>query len=175
MTRLHNWADNHGFAAARLHRPASIADGRRIVAGADPGWPVHLQNEYLLSRTRTVEAMRLLRGMSQRIDPLLLKTESRSMAADNSWLSPARGRDTIGLHFSWMRDLANVPPLAAEIEALLLPLGARPHWGKIPHTPAASLAPLYPRWDDFRALIRRFDPDGKFRNDFLDRHVGDIA
>lgn len=140
--------------------------------GADPGWPVHLQSEYLLPRTRAVAAMRLLRGMAGRIDPWLLTTEIRGMTADDLWLSPAQGRDTIGLHFSWVHDLAHVPALAADIEALLLPFQARPHWGKMMVTPATGLEALYPRLDDFRGLVRRLDPGGKFRNPFLDRHIG---
>src|SRR5271165_1166773 len=32
MTREHNWADNYTFAAARIHRPASVDEVRRIVA-----------------------------------------------------------------------------------------------------------------------------------------------
>jgi len=28
----------------------------------------------------------------------------------------------------------------------------------------------YPRWDDFRALAHSLDPQGKFRNDFMDRY-----
>ena len=28
----------------------------------------------------------------------------------------------------------------------------------------------YPRWDDFRVLARSLDPDGKFRNDFMDTY-----
>ena len=33
MTRQHDWADNHTFAARRIHRPESVDDLRRIVAG----------------------------------------------------------------------------------------------------------------------------------------------
>jgi len=32
------------------------------------------------------------------------------------------------------------------------------------------VAGLYPRWDDFRALARSLDPEGKFRNEFLDTY-----
>jgi len=28
----------------------------------------------------------------------------------------------------------------------------------------------YPRWGDFRALVRALDPAGKFRNDFIDAY-----
>ncbi len=61
--------------------------------------------------------------------------------------------------------------LTAEVEATLLPLGARPHWGKIMHASAEQLAPLYPKLLAFRQLALSYDPGGKFRNQFLDRHV----
>ena len=64
-----------------------------------------------------------------------------------------------------------VAALTAEIEAMLLALGARPHWGKIMHARAAELVPLYPKLAAFRDLARSYDPNGKFRNEFLDTHV----
>ena len=54
----------------------------------------------------------------------------------------------------------------------LLPLGARPHWGKCFVAQVAQIEPLYPRIDDFRDLRRRVDPEGKFSNAFLDRVIG---
>ena len=137
----------------------------------DPGTVGHLQSEYMVPRARAVEALAILRTMAARIDPFLLTSEIRCMAADNLWLSPAQGRDTIGIHFSWARDPDLVPVITSEIEATLLPLGGRPHWGKIIHAPAERLAPLYPRLDAFRELARSLDPDGKFRNAYLTNHV----
>jgi xylitol oxidase len=139
--------------------------------GVDPGTVGHLQSEYMLPRTRAAEAISLLRAMSDRIDPHLLTSEIRSMTADDLWLSPAHGRDTIAIHFSWARDLEIVPVISAEIERMLLPLGGRPHWGKIIHTKAEGLAPLYPRLAEFRELAQSMDPGGKFRNAFLCAHV----
>ncbi len=131
-----------------------------------------LQSEYLLPRTQATRAIALLRRLGPRIDAQLGVTEIRSMTADDLWFSPAYGAETIGIHFSWaLREVPEVMALCAEIEAMLLPLGARPHWGKVILSPAAALAPLYPRMWDFRALAARLDPAGKFRNAFLDRHV----
>lgn len=131
-----------------------------------------LQSEYLLPRAHATRAIAALRPLGPRIDAQLAVTEIRSMAADDLWLSPASGTDAVGIHFSWaLRDVPEVMALCAEIEALLLPLRARPHWGKVILSPAATLAPLYPRMDDFRALARSYDPTGKFRNAYLDRHV----
>ncbi len=57
------------------------------------------------------------------------------------------------------------------IEAQLAPFGARPHWGKLFTTPATHLEALYPRLSDFRQLLRHYDPEGKFRNRFLDTYI----
>ena len=46
-------------------------------------------------------------------------------------MSPQYGRDTIAIHFTWVPDQAAVTAALAEVEAALLPLGARPHWGKL--------------------------------------------
>ena len=64
-----------------------------------------------------------------------------------------------------------VAPVVAAVEERLAPLAARPHWGKLFHTPPAAVTALYERAEDFRALLRRYDPAGKFRNDFIDRYL----
>ena len=54
----------------------------------------------------------------------------------------------------------------------ILPLGARPHWGKCFVAGAEQLEPLYPRMGDFRALRSEWDPDGTFDNAYLRRVIG---
>ncbi|WP_125612999.1 FAD-binding protein [Specibacter cremeus] len=130
-----------------------------------------IQSEYLVGREHAVAAIAAMRALSGTISPLLQVAEIRTIAADDLWLSPNHGRDGIGLHFTWQPDQPAVERVLPVIEAALAPFGARPHWGKAFHAGAAELAPLYPRFDDFRALARRLDPEGKFRNGFLDRVV----
>jgi xylitol oxidase len=137
----------------------------------EPGVLDQIQSEYMVPRDRLAQAVTILRAMGSRIDPLLYATEIRTMAADDLWLSPAQGRDSVGIHFTWKREPDAVSAITQQIEDLLLPLGARPHWGKLIHADAARLAPLYPRMAAFQELVRRFDPAGKFRNAYLDRHV----
>ena len=132
-----------------------------------------LQSEYLIPREHAVEALRAMRGLSQIVTPLLLVGEIRTIAADELWLSPNYGRDGIGLHFTWCQDEPAVSAVLPLLEAELAPFGARPHWGKLFHGDAASLAPLYPRFADFTTLAGRLDPAGKFRNAFLDRTLFD--
>jgi xylitol oxidase len=136
-----------------------------------PGPREQIQSEYLLPRSKAAAAFVKLRAMAHRIDPHLFISEIRTMAGDRLWLSPAYGEDALAIHFTWKREPDAVAALTAEIEEMLLPLGGRPHWGKVIHTPAAGLAPLYPRMQAFRDLARSYDPNGKFRNAFLERHV----
>jgi xylitol oxidase len=130
-----------------------------------------IQSEYMVARNMAVSALTRLRAMGERMDPHLYATEVRTVASDALWLSPTYGHDCVGIHFTWKRNFEAVHALTAEIEEMLLPLGARPHWGKMIHAPAAKLAPLYPHFADFRKLVQDFDPDGKFRNAYLARHI----
>ena len=85
-------------------------------------------------------------------------------------MSPSYQRDTVALHFTWIKDMAAVTPVIAAIEERLAPLAARPHWGKLFGTPPPTLGALYQRYRDFLELLRRHDPAGKFRNELIDRY-----
>lgn len=138
---------------------------------SDLGGGAQIQSEYILPRARAVEAIGKMRAMAARIDPLLVVSEIRTVAEEEAWLSSSHGHDVVALHFTWQRERAAVEAITREIEAKLLPLGARPHWGKMIHADAAALARVYPRLRDFVQVARRWDPEGKFRNVFLKRHV----
>jgi xylitol oxidase len=137
----------------------------------EPAPAEQIQSEYLIARPKFAQAVSIIRSMEASIDPMLHMTEIRTMAADELWLSPAYQQGTIGIHFTWKKQSDGVDAITREIEAALVPLGARPHWGKLIHADAATLAPLYPRMVDFRTCALRYDPDQKFRNAFLERHV----
>ncbi|GIG29664.1 D-arabinono-1,4-lactone oxidase [Cellulomonas marina] len=133
-----------------------------------------IQSEYLLPRAHAAEAMQRLRDLSPRITPLLHVSEVRTVAADDLWLSTAYRQDSVALHFTWQRRQEEVEGVLPAVEEALVPLGARPHWGKVftaevAGSPAA-LAAAYPRFDDARALFARYDPQGRFHNAWLERH-----
>jgi xylitol oxidase len=131
-----------------------------------------LQSEYLVDRSVALDALAELRALEPRLRSVLQNVEIRTVAADELWLSSSYHRPTVGFHFTWLLDEQAVYAVLPEIEAALLPLGARPHWGKCFVATADDLEPLYPRWEDFRALRAGVDPDGKFGNLFLDRVLG---
>ena len=126
-----------------------------------------LQSEFFVPRARAAAAFEAMRRLGNRIAPVLLTSEIRTIAADDLWLSPAYERDCFALHFTWLPDRAAVTPVLAAMEDALLPREARPHWGKLfVSGPQAALA-TYPRADAFRQLLDRRDPRGKFRNEFI--------
>jgi alditol oxidase len=129
-----------------------------------------LQSEYLVARDVAVPAVEAVAALGDQIATVLQIAEIRTMAADDLWLSMAYQRDTVGFHFTWIKDEAAVAPVVSALEAALAPFGARPHWGKVFSTSPETIKGLYPRYDDFVALMSRYDPEGKFRNEFMDRY-----
>jgi alditol oxidase len=139
--------------------------------GFTPSKGEEIQSEFFVARDRAVAAIEAMRGLGERLEPLLLVSEIRTIAADELWLSPQYGQDTASLHFTWKREPAAVARALADVEAALLPLAARPHWGKAFVARADEIAPLYERLPDFVALMERLDPRGAFRNAWLERRV----
>ncbi|MGW4820311.1 FAD-binding protein [Streptomyces sp. NPDC004227] len=132
-----------------------------------PSSGAELQSEYLLPRRHALDVLHALDGIRETVAPVLQTCEIRTVAADEQWLSPSYGRDTVAAHFTWIEDTAAVLPVVRRLEQALADLAPRPHWGKVFTTPSAVLRDRYPRLDDFRALARELDPAGKFTNAFL--------
>ncbi|MFF7642676.1 FAD-binding protein [Streptomyces canus] len=132
-----------------------------------PSSGAELQSEYLLPRAYAVEALHAVDGIRETVAGVLQICEVRTVAADEQWLSPSYGRDTVALHFTWIADTAAVLPVVRRLEEALDPFDARPHWGKVFTTPADVLRERWPRLGDFRKLARELDPEAKFANAFV--------
>lgn len=138
-----------------------------------PSSGAELQSEYLLPRDRALEALHAVDAIRDTVAPVLQTCEVRTVAADEQWLSPSYGRDTVALHFTWIEDTTAVLPVVRRLEAALDAFAPRPHWGKVFTTPAGVLRDRYPRLDDFRALARELDPKGTFANAFVRDVLGE--
>jgi xylitol oxidase len=136
-----------------------------------PSSGAELQTEYFVPREHGYEAILAVEQLRDRITPHLFITELRTIAADNLWMSMAYQRDSMGIHFTWKPQWDAVRQILPLIEEKLAPFNARPHWAKLFTTPHTRLQQLYPKFADFQALARRYDPNGKFRNDFLNKNV----
>jgi alditol oxidase len=130
-----------------------------------------LQSEYFVPRSSAAEAFDLLRALGNQLAPVIQVSEVRTIAADDLWLSPSQGRDTVALHFTWIQDEAAVLPVVSALEDALNPLGARPHWGKVFTADAGYLRTCYPKVADFTDLAAKHDPTGTFRNPYLETYL----
>lgn len=130
-----------------------------------------LQTEYLLPLRHGIDAFNAVNTIADRIAPLLLITEIRTIAGDDMWLSPAYGEDCIAFHFTWKPDTQAALPVVGAIEEQLAPFGARPHWGKLFTTAPDVVRARYPRFDDFTSVMHRMDPSRKFRNPFIEAYL----
>jgi alditol oxidase len=139
--------------------------------GFTPSSGEELQSEYLFPRRYAVEAIEAVRSLADEIRPILQISEIRAVAADRLWMSMNYGQDTVGIHFTWKPEREAVEDMLVQLESVLAPFEARPHWGKLFNANAEAIAPLYERMTDFIRLVERLDPRGAFRNSWLKAHV----
>lgn len=175
-----------GATAAPTHRnpvPERSAEGCTKQMGIPGPWydrlphftighiPSHaeeLQTEYFVPRHHAVEALLVISEFRTEIAPLLIATEVRTIAADNHWMSVCYERDAVAIHFSWKTEWPHIEKLLPKIEQALRPFKARPHWGKLFTMPPEQVQSLYPKLPEFLNLLQQYDPEGKFRNRFLE-------
>lgn len=136
-----------------------------------PSFGEELQSEYFIPRQQAAAAFARLHALREQLDPYLLISEIRTIAADNLWMSMCYGQTCVGLHFTWKQDWDGVQSVLPLIEEQLLPLQVRPHWGKVFTLSPEYVASCYEKLPDFQRLLRQFDPAGKFRNAYLDRYI----
>ncbi len=139
--------------------------------GFTPSAGKELQTEYFVPRQHAVEAILAVERLRDRISPHLMISEIRAIAADNLWLSPCHEQPSVTIHFTWKQDWPAVKMLMPLIEKELAPFKARPHWGKLFTVPPSELHSIYKKLPDFVQLSKKYDPHGKFRNEFLSTNI----
>lgn len=139
--------------------------------GFTPSSGKELQTEYFVPVDRAVEAIEAVSRLGKQINPHLFITEIRTIAADDLWMSPCHNQTSVAIHFTWKQETDAVLQLLPQIENELAPFNPRPHWGKIFTMAPKMLQSRYEKLDGFKKLATEFDPQGKFRNDFLERNL----
>ncbi|HSF27289.1 MAG TPA: D-arabinono-1,4-lactone oxidase [Actinomycetes bacterium] len=158
-------------AATTLAGSRSYADASYRVL-ATPRLVRFAESEWALPREALPEVLGQLEAVTRRLEhPVAFPVEVRFGPAENVWLSPAHGRATV---YVAVHQALGMPRERwfADVAALALAAGGRPHWGKLHPLDAARLCALYPRFDDFVAVRDRLDPRGMFANAYLDRVLG---
>jgi xylitol oxidase len=131
-----------------------------------------LQSEYLVAREHGAAAFDAIHAIRGQVAPALQISEIRTVAADDLWLSPAHGRDSVALHFTWVEEVDAAAPAIAAVERALQPYAPRPHWGKLFQMPAEVVREQYERLPDFQRLRQSIDPTNKLGNAFVDHYLG---
>ena len=90
--------------------------------------------------------------------------EYRTLAGDDVWLSPSRGRPTvtISIHEAVKKDETAYYKAA---EKIFRSYGGLPHWGKVHYLTGDDLSSDYDRWANWWKVRDHADPMGVLLND----------
>ena len=163
------------FVSGRLGRSRKVDRSHRVFASERR--IKFTEMEYGIPRPNAREAVERVVELAGRSDlQVCFPIEVRFVAADDALLSPSHDRETcyVAVHHDRVR-----PRLWESyfrgVEEIMSDFDGRPHWGKRHFRDAATLAPLYPRWEDFQAVRARLDPAGVFSNAYTERVLGPVS
>jgi len=134
--------------------------------GFTPSAGAELQSEYFIPIEHAYEAMTAVRTLREKIAPHVFVSEIRTIDADSLWMSPCYKRRCVAFHTTWKQH-PEVMELLPLIEKLLEPFEPIPHWGKLFTLRPEVLRSRLKMLESFRRLVQTHDPDGKFRNEFI--------
>jgi alditol oxidase len=135
--------------------------------GFTPSTGKELQSEYFVPIEHAYDAMMAIHKLQDKISPHLFISEIRTINADNFWLSPCYRRTCVAFHTTWKQETDVVMGLLPLMEEQLAPFDPIPHWAKLSTVAPSVIQARFEKLDDFRKLAARYDPDGKFRNEYL--------
>nr|WP_214460435.1 FAD-binding protein [Flavihumibacter fluvii] len=139
--------------------------------GFKPSTGKELQAEYFVPIENAYDAFLAMESLHEKISPHLFISEIRTIKADQLWMSPCYKKDCIAFHTTWKQDTPTIMALLPMLEEKLAAFGARPHWAKLFTLPPAVLQSRISRLNDFKQLVAQYDPQGKFRNEFLRKNL----
>ena len=123
--------------------------------------------EYHLPVERGLEALEEVRHYIETKRPdVFFPFEARQTKSDSAWLSPFNGgnRISVAVH-CYHKDAYDF--LFTDVEPIFQKYGGRPHWGKLNSMTSAQARAWYPDFENFAALRRELDPDGRLLNGYL--------
>jgi len=139
--------------------------------GFTPSSGKELQAEYFVPGHNAMDAILAIQKLGKQIGPHLFISEIRTIDEDSLWMSPCYKQASVTIHFTWKQDWPAVRALLPIIERELAPFNPRPHWGKLFTISPAQLKTSYEKLPEFLQLAKKLDPQGKFRNAFLNSNL----
>ena len=139
--------------------------------GFTPSSGKELQSEYFISFENAYDGLIAIEKLNDKVSPHLFITEIRTIAADQLWMSPFYKKTCVAFHFTWKQEWEEVQKLLPLIEEALAPYNPRPHWAKLFTLKPAVLQSRIALLNDFKTMMAKYDPDSKFRNDFINDNL----
>ncbi|KAG6865343.1 hypothetical protein C0991_003380 [Blastosporella zonata] len=174
---LNTWISHY---ACWLSKGRTVGiDDSHIIFNVDCRYPQHT-TEWAIPYEESQHCLRELRTWleQENQDPNGIRPhvpiEIRFSAADDIWLSPSNGHRTCWLGVVQYKPYGfNVPyrRYFGGYESIVARHHGRPHWAKAHQLQPDALRALYPRFDDFRRVLKEVDPKGLFRNEYIQRHI----
>ena len=108
-----------------------------------PSTGAEIQAEYLVPAASAVAAIQALLPLHDLFAPILIAAEFRTVAPDTAWLAPSSERQSVGLHFTFRRDVSAVAAAVEQIEDVLAPFDPGRTGGRSPrrHVPLHEAYP----------------------------------
>lgn len=123
--------------------------------------------EFFLPAERGPAAFLAVRELMMREYPdVTWPIEYRTLAADDAWLSPASGRDSVTISVHQGAALPYETFFRAT-QDIFVSFGGRPHWGKIHWLGPSYLGNQFSHWDRFWSTQHTVDPKGRLLNNHL--------
>jgi FAD-linked oxidoreductase len=130
------------------------------------------EQEYAIPRECLADVLREIRALFDRRDwRISFPIEVRVTPADDIWLSTAYQRPSAYIAMHVFHASAH-EKYFRDMEAIMVAVSGRPHWGKMHTRDAEYLSRVYPRFADFLALRDKLDPGRRFGNAYLGRVLG---
>ncbi|OCF44373.1 D-arabinono-1,4-lactone oxidase [Kwoniella heveanensis CBS 569] len=100
--------------------------------------------------------------------------EIRWSSADDIYLSPSYGRETCWIGVVTYRPYGLAVPYRKfheKFASIIASYGGRPHWAKQHTLRPKDLEALYPKFNDFKDVLHRVDPNAIMRSENVRRHI----
>jgi FAD/FMN-containing dehydrogenase len=153
-------------------RPAEeVHVGRSDAILTRPVGPRQRETEYAVPLERAAETMHALRDAIER-EGLLMNFPCcmRFVRGDDILMSPANRGDSAYISVLLSGSEEEDDRIMQVVQRVLLAHGGRPHWGKELTLDATTARRSYgDNYDRYRTLRDALDPNGMFRNPYLDR------
>ena len=130
-----------------------------------------MEMEYTVPAEQGVSCLReVLATIEDKAPEVMFPLEYRYVKADDTLIGMFSGQDGCSISVHQFADNPNWRDYFALIEPVFKQYGGRPHWGKWHSQSDSDFASLYPNWDQFKAIRRELDPQGRM----LNAHLRDI-